>query len=170
MKRNAKIEVIKQLLKAGCSVDRADEKLNRPLHCAAHYGNTNTCRFLINAKAHVQGGNHLGRTPLHFAALGEAAPVARLLLGSGAAADAATRPYLFTPLHIAAANDEVGVVFLLLAHRTTEAGRLDRDGTTALNIASRAGHDAVAKLLRSHRVHSQGWRGRLLRVLGGGGV
>ncbi|CAD7971676.1 unnamed protein product [Amoebophrya sp. A120] len=80
VKRNCGIPVVKTLLEIGCDSNRTDEKMNRPLHVAAHYGNANTCRLLLHAKAAVNVGNHLGRTPLHFAARSGHARIFRMLL------------------------------------------------------------------------------------------
>ncbi|CAD7970785.1 unnamed protein product [Amoebophrya sp. A25] len=60
VKRNAGVPVIKTLLEIGCSPEKTDEKNNTALHVAAHYGNANTCRMLLQAKASVNVLNHLG--------------------------------------------------------------------------------------------------------------
>ncbi len=80
VKRNAKIEIVEALLTAGCNVERADEKLNRSIHCAAHYGNANTVRFLLNAKSDPAAPNLNGRTPLHFAARSGHPRIVKMLL------------------------------------------------------------------------------------------
>lgn len=80
IKRNAKIEIIKELLDAGLNAEKADEKLNRSIHCAAHYGNANTCRYLLNAKCDPTAANTNGRTPLHFAARSGHPRIVKMLL------------------------------------------------------------------------------------------
>ena len=80
VKRNARIEIVQKLLKIGCDVERPDEKLNRAIHCAAHYGNSNNCRQIVNANANLNVANHLGRTPLHFAARSGHPRVVKMLL------------------------------------------------------------------------------------------
>eukprot|EP00392_Amoebophrya_sp_AT5.2_P008949 g8977.t1 len=80
VKRNAALPMVKTLLEIGCDPEREDEKSNRSLHVAAHYGNANTCRLLLHAKAHVNVMNHLGRTPLHFAARAGHPRIFRMLL------------------------------------------------------------------------------------------
>jgi len=100
VKRNAKLDIIKMLLKANLMIEREDEKKNRPIHCAAHYGNATNCRMLLDAKADVKVKNHLGRTPLHFAARSGHPRCIKMLLEAKADVNAEDI-YMQTPMSVA---------------------------------------------------------------------
>ena len=119
-----------------------------PLHLAAHYGHGAVVETLLanNADVHARSGNAMKNQPLHAAAAGRRVETARLLLESGADANA-TQAGGFVPLHSAAQNGDRPLVELLLSHGADVNARSD-DGRTALSLAEGAGHGDVARILR----------------------
>lgn len=122
-----------------------------PLHLAAHFGHTNTVRWLLGAGAdvHARSRNDLANQPLHAAAAGRASvELLTLLLDAGADVNARQRGG-FTPVQATAQNGDLAATQLLLARGADAQARTD-SGQTALAFALEGGHDAVARLLREH--------------------
>jgi ankyrin repeat protein len=123
-----------------------------PLHLAAHFGHTNTVRWLLEAGADVQARsrNDLANQPLHAATAGRApVELLTLLLEAGADVNARQRGG-FTPLQATAQNGNLAATELLLARGADAQARTD-DGQTALSFAQEGGHEAIIRLL-----HEQG--------------
>jgi uncharacterized protein len=120
-----------------------------PLHLAAHFGHTNTVRWLLGAGAdvHALSRNNLANQPLHAAAAGQA-PVELLTLLLDAGADVnATQRGGFTPIQATAQNGDLEATQLLLARGADIHARTE-DGQTALSFALEGEHASVARLLR----------------------
>ncbi|MEF3302563.1 ankyrin repeat domain-containing protein [Paenibacillus sp. GYB003] len=126
-----------------------------PLGYAAHYGNRDAVRVLLEGGANVNAVSHSNvsyipsNTALHAAIAGERSlDVVRLLLERGAD----TR--LFdsnghTCLHVAAFHDDnVELIRLLLEHGADANAAAGQGGETALSVAVRRGNDNVAAFLR----------------------
>lgn len=82
------------------------------MHIAAHYGNENIAKLLLEKGANVNFQARHNITPLHVSAKWGRANMCTLLLAHGAVIDCRTRD-LLTPLHCAArsGHDQVGEVF-----------------------------------------------------------
>ncbi|HEU5348241.1 MAG TPA: ankyrin repeat domain-containing protein [Ktedonobacterales bacterium] len=127
-----------------------------PLHLAAHFGHTNTVRWLLEAGAdvHARSRNDLANQPLHAAAAGQApVELLTLLLDAGADINARQRGG-FTPLQATAQNGNLAATELLLAHGADAWARTD-DGQTALSLALEGNHETTASLLRAHGITEQ---------------
>lgn len=120
---------------------------NTALMMAAWQDDFTTVQKLIQHGARV---NQDGWTALHYAAASGAAAVAQQLLAHGARIDARAPAVAgsYTPLMLAARERKAALVRLLLASGADPAAR-DGEGLTAAQIAERAGHTEIVKLLPS---------------------
>ena len=98
--------------------------------------------------------NSGGFTALHAAAYRGSAPVAALLLDSGAARDDAENKAGTIPLFIAAEMDHPAVVELLIAKGSDVSGP-ESHGYSALTRALWRGHTDMVKLLKRHGLTCQ---------------
>jgi ankyrin repeat protein len=114
------------------------------LHLAAFFGGTEAARLLLDhaAQPNVVSRNALQVMPLHSAAAGGHVGVARLLVAAGADVNA-TQRHGYTPLHAAGQNGDEELTELLVGAGADPSARTD-DGQTAGDLASAAGHPAVA--------------------------
>lgn len=103
------------LIAAGADVRTGDAPArNTALHLAAQYGNVAVARVLLTRGANVNAPNRYGRTALHDAVAGLAAPsnidgriqVARLLLSRGADINARETGSGWTPLDYATSSSD----------------------------------------------------------------
>lgn len=118
------------------------------LHLAAHFGQTDAARLLLDSGADVlaRSRNPLDNMPLHAAvAGGERVDLARLLLEHGADPNAIQHGG-FTPLHEAAQNGSLEATRLLLEFGA-DPSILSGSGQTARQLAAEQGHVEVAALL-----------------------
>ena len=118
--RASYLEVVKLLIAHGARLDARDPGGFAALHHVAEAGNLDFARALLEAGADASPADIDGFTPLHVAALTGDAAIARVLLEHGARREAAVKT----------AWKDVTV------------------GMTALDIAERRGHAALASLLR----------------------
>jgi len=97
-----------------------------------------------------KSADHLGRQPLHYAALIDDLDAARLLIEAGADPNARDKAN-FTPLHFAAQQNSARVAELLLA-RGAEIDPQDAYGDTPLwrAVFNSRGAGTMIQLLRDH--------------------
>ena len=122
------------------------------LHLAAHFGQTEAARVLIErgASASLRSRNALDNEPLHAACAGQSPhELVTLLLDSGADVNARQHGG-FTPLHEAAQNGNAALTELLLVRGANATATTD-DGKTAAQLAQEAGHSDLAEQIRRHR-------------------
>ena len=102
-------------------------------------------------KRHASPNAALGdeTTPLHWAAYNDDLALTKLLLASGAKADARTRLRGLTPLHMAAENGDAALIDALLSGGAT-ADAMNDSGTTPLMIAAASGSTAAVATLLAH--------------------
>ena len=113
------VEMLKQTLESGISVDARSLQGRTALGAAAAAGNTEIVRYLLSRGASVDLGDDLGRTPLMLTAMTRYFEAAGLLLDSGADIDARqkgkgeTKGY--TPLMFAVRSGDSSMVRKILA-------------------------------------------------------
>ena len=116
---------------------------------AAHTGEVETARVLLDSGASIEAKKEGGFTPLLEAAWVNRIPVAQLLVSRGADINSKTeRNNLrnYTALHIAASKDFEEMVRFLLDQGADWSAKIG-EGDTALDVARRNGRDSVIKLL-----------------------
>lgn len=121
------------------------------LHLAAHFGQTEAARLLIErgASATLRSRNAMENHPLHAACAGQPPrELVALLLDSGADVNARQHGG-YTPLHETAQNGDAALTALLL-ERGADVRVTTDDGKTAAQLAQEAGHDDLADQLRRH--------------------
>ncbi|KAF7233383.1 hypothetical protein EG68_04445, partial [Paragonimus skrjabini miyazakii] len=119
-----------------------------PLHVAAHCGNREVARILLDNRCDVNARALNGFTPLHIACKKQKIRVVELLLQYGAQIDMITESGL-SPLHVAAFIGSPEIVQLLLqngAYVDQATMRLE----TALHLAARNRQVDVARALIHH--------------------
>jgi ankyrin repeat protein len=140
------------LLHNGADPDVRGESGRNPLHAAAHSGNVEVVRILIECHVpDINSRTEFGTTPLLMAVDGrnfKDGSVLRLLLEHGADVNVPNGSG-WTPLQRASYNGALEAVRLLLEHGADVEAK-DKDGRTALQKAAKIGHDKVVELLREH--------------------
>lgn len=119
----------------------------RPLHAAARLGQAEVARYLIRQGARVDVRNHLGQTPLWFAASRDAGDVrvAEILIENGAGIDVPDRKGI-TPLMQAARNGHTELVTFLARHGA-DVNQQAEGGRSALHEAAERGQAEMARTL-----------------------
>lgn len=136
---------------------------NSPLHCAIEANEPNILRMLLETKKlPVDKPNHIGRTPLHFAALEGDLQASRLLIDHGADVDIKDR-WLDEALVLAQSNGHLDLMLLLVQARAV----LSKPKVDAKNLffyaVEQGQTDAARILIEQHGVdrsvqNSQGLR------------
>lgn len=143
-----KKEIVAHALKQGFDVNTADPDKRTPLMFAAYNGQTEIAKMLIESGATIDAQDATGTTPLMFAA---SAPTGKktviLLLEAGAKINLTDNNEHFTALMWAAAEGQTENVKLLL-EKGADLSLTDIDGDTAESFAAKAGHTAVAQILK----------------------
>lgn len=119
---------------------------NTALMMAAFKRNTPAALALLERGAKV---NRKGWSPLHYAAAGDAADIARILIERGAALDSRA-PGGLTPLMMAAREGQESAVAVLLEAGANTSLK-SSDGMTAADFADRMDKPRIVKAINSHR-------------------
>lgn len=147
--REGSMKVLQALLAyPGTKVDATAVNGNTALMMAAYKGNMPAVQALLDKGAAV---NRAGWTPLHYAAAAGDDAIVRLLLDRGAHVDAVSplKSGSYTPLMMAAREGHDATALLLIDHGANP--RLaNSEGLTAVQLARRAGKDAVAAAIAAH--------------------
>ena len=139
--------VVRKLLEAGVNVKaHTGKRKETALHFAASYGHASVVAVLIENGADIESVDSRGRRALHCAAWQGHEPVVRLLLDRGALIDSKD-DFGRTALHGAAGNGFSDVVQLLARRGADRCCRGGRQAETALERATKNGHEFIAHLL-----------------------
>ena len=125
-----------------------------PLLHASGHGDIAEVNRLIAAEADVNAADNNSNTPLHLAAFGGHAEVAKVLIAAGANVNAANNGGS-TALHWTAqyGHAEVAKVLILAGANVNAA---NNNGITVLSLAKYKGHTAIIKILKAEgRVSNQ---------------
>lgn len=119
---------------------------NTALMMAAFKRNKPAALALLERGASV---NRNGWSPLHYAAAGDAADIARILIDRGAALDSRA-PGGLTPLMMAAREGRESAVSVLL-EAGADTSLKSADGMTAAQFAERMDKPRIVNAIKSHR-------------------
>ncbi|CAE7446632.1 ANK1, partial [Symbiodinium microadriaticum] len=150
------LEIVRLLLEAMAEPNLATDS-GTPLLAASLHGHVESMRLLLEARADVHRGNSEGKTPLWAAARSGDVESVQLLLEKGAQKEQVAQSFKAwqdweretTALAAAAGNGHVSVVQVLLG-AAADVGVQNAFGFTPLELASRAGHAEVVRLLLEH--------------------
>jgi len=139
-------------VKAGADVNWADENGRSLLSYATNCPNADTVQALLSRGANANSRDKAGITPLFWATASLSAEtsgtavldIARQLISKGADVNAKAREG-HTPLHGAAFDGHLALVELLI-EKGADINAPSSEGTP-LDIATRKGHDQVARVL-----------------------
>lgn len=139
-------ELVREALEYGADVSAKAGDGRTALMLAAFDGHTETLRALLEGGARVNERDGFGRTALMYAASGPNSDSVQLLLEWKADPQVVDQEEQFTSLMFAAAEGQTEVVQALVDHGA-DPDRVDVDGDTALDFATRNGHQAVVRIL-----------------------
>ena len=124
-----------------------------PLHLAAHFGQLDVVRLLLNkgASAKARSTNALQNFPIHAAAAGQHAAVIQLLLKHGSSPDARQHGG-WAPLHASAQTGDVASARILVEAGADVSVRADNQ-QRPLDMALTKGHQAMVEFLEAHGAH-----------------
>ncbi len=144
-------DLAERLLAHAAAVDPVSHFGRTPLHNAAEGAHLDAARVLLDHKAKTSPLNANGETPLHLAARRGHLDMVRLLLSRGADPNAMGE-YTGSPLHEAAAHGRLATAEALLTHGAlaNAQSRGAASAWTPWHEARKAGHEALAALLRRH--------------------
>ncbi|KAG6750791.1 hypothetical protein POTOM_045306 [Populus tomentosa] len=129
------------------SSERSQSSTRGPIHHAAGGGHLEVLRLLLLKGANVNALTKDGNTALHLAVEERRRGCTRLLLASGAKADARNNGDGDTPLHIAAGLGDGNMVKLLL-HKGANKFIRNKNGKIAYDIAAEDGHARLFDALK----------------------
>ena len=139
-------ERVRSALDRGIDPSTAGSDGRTALMLTTFDGHSETARLLLERGARVGDRDGAGRTALMYAASGPNDETVRLLLAWKANPLDVDHEERFTALMFAAEEGQADVVRTLLRHGS-DPGLVDVDGDSALDFATRNGHEAVVRLL-----------------------
>jgi ankyrin repeat protein len=121
-----------------------------PLHLAAHFGQLEVVRMLLNKGANVKARstNPLENLAIHAAAAGKHSQIIKLLIHHGSSADARQHGG-WTPLHAAAQAGDVESARILVEAGADVSARAENQ-QRPLDLALTKGQQAMVEFLESH--------------------
>lgn len=143
-----KKDIIQKALKQGFDVNSVDPEKRTPLMFAAFNAQTEIVKILLEADAEIDAQDQIGTSALMFAASApDGKEAIQVLLDAGAKINLVDNNEHFSALMWAAAEGQTENVQLLLS-KGADLSLQDVDGDTAETFAAKAGHAAVAQLLK----------------------
>ncbi|XP_030385455.1 transient receptor potential cation channel subfamily A member 1 isoform X2 [Scaptodrosophila lebanonensis] len=135
--RDGHIRSLENLIRLGACINLKNNNNESPLHFAARYGRYNTVRQLLDSEKGsfiINESDGMGMTPLHIASQQGHTRVVQLLLNRGALLhrDHTGR----NPLQLAAMSGYTETIELLHSVHSHLLDQVDKDGNTALHLAT----------------------------------
>jgi ankyrin repeat protein len=141
------IDVIKELLAAGATLDAIDADGQTPLLQACLGGQLKIVRLLLNAGANPSHQNKQAHSPLHYlSAFCRDRQLLRDVIANGADVNAKSMK-LNTPMHFAAMNGNEVATQVLLEHGAS-ASVINEDKRSVVYLAKKWRHRSVEDLVR----------------------
>ncbi|GMF32212.1 unnamed protein product [Phytophthora lilii] len=141
------IDVIKELLSAGATLDALDADGQTPLLQACLGGQLKIVRLLLNAGANPSHQNKQAHSPLHYlSAFCRDRQLLRDIISGGADVNAKSMK-LNTPMHFAAMNGNEVATQVLLEHGAS-ASVINEDKRSVVYLAKKWRHRSVEDLVR----------------------
>ncbi|XP_055377272.1 transient receptor potential cation channel subfamily A member 1 isoform X2 [Condylostylus longicornis] len=135
--REGHIRSLENLIRLGACINLKNNNNESPLHFAARYGRYNTVRQLLDSEKGsfiINESDGEGLTPLHIASLMGHTRVVQLLLNRGALLHRDHNGR--NPLHLAAMSGYTQTMELLRSVHSHLLDQVDKDGNTALHLAT----------------------------------
>ncbi|XP_055535400.1 transient receptor potential cation channel subfamily A member 1 isoform X2 [Wyeomyia smithii] len=135
--REGHIRSLENLIKLGACINLKNNNNESPLHFAARYGRYNTVRQLLDSEKGtfiINESDGEGLTPLHIASKEGHTRVVQLLLNRGALLHRDHNGR--NPLHLAAMSGYTQTLELLHSVHSHLLDQVDKDGNTALHLAT----------------------------------
>ncbi|CAD7082067.1 unnamed protein product [Hermetia illucens] len=147
--REGHIRSLENLIRLGACINLKNNNNESPLHFAARYGRFNTVKQLLDSEKGtfiINESDGEGLTPLHIASQQGHTRVVQLLLNRGALLHRDHNGR--NPLHLAAMSGYTQTIELLHSVHSHLLDQVDKDGNTALHLATMENKpNAVAVLL-----------------------
>ncbi|KAG6617642.1 Serine/threonine-protein phosphatase 6 regulatory ankyrin repeat subunit B [Phytophthora cinnamomi] len=141
------IDVIKELLAVGATLDAVDSDGQTPLLQACLGGQLKIVRMLLNAGANPSHQNRQAHSPLHYlSAFCRDRQLLRDIIANGADVNAKSMK-LNTPMHFAAMNGNEVATQVLLEHGAS-ASVINEDKRSVVYLAKKWRHRSVEDLVR----------------------
>ncbi|XP_058054410.1 transient receptor potential cation channel subfamily A member 1 [Anopheles bellator] len=135
--REGHIRSLENLIRLGACINLKNNNNESPLHFAARYGRYNTVRQLLDSEKGtfiINESDGEGLTPLHIASQQGHTRVVQMLLNRGALLHRDHNGR--NPLHLAAMSGYTQTVELLHSVHSHLLDQVDKDGNTALHLAT----------------------------------
>ncbi|XP_055621544.1 transient receptor potential cation channel subfamily A member 1 isoform X6 [Toxorhynchites rutilus septentrionalis] len=135
--REGHIRSLENLIRLGACINLKNNNNESPLHFAARFGRFNTVRQLLDSEKGtfiINESDGEGLTPLHIASKEGHSRVVQLLLNRGALLHRDHNGR--NPLHLAAMSGYTQTVELLHSVHSHLLDQVDKDGNTALHLAT----------------------------------
>ncbi|XP_076315881.1 transient receptor potential cation channel subfamily A member 1-like [Tachypleus tridentatus] len=148
--KERKLEIIKILFEFGAQINVNNNKLQSPLHLAAMFGQYHIiCYMLQTTKGYIviNDSDSKGMTPLHIASQHGHTHVVKLLLSQGALINYDYKGR--TAFHYAAQNGFTNTMDKIFCVHSHVLNQTDREGNTALHLATMYNKANAVKLLLS---------------------
>ncbi|XP_058658684.1 ankyrin repeat and SOCS box protein 3 [Ammospiza caudacuta] len=148
--REGNVEILRELINRGYSVDVPDNRRWLPIHEAAAHNSSECLKLLIDrapADDYIHSRTFEGMCALHLSARHGSVECLRILLEAGADLDNVTTESATTPLFLAVENKHTEVVKFLLQHGANIEGSHSWSGWNSLHQASFQGSTEIMEML-----------------------